>query len=123
MKSAEARICPTDLDHHLKVGTQAENGRDMVRRDRQRRGERNGQAKLTREDVLAIRASDRPSRALAEEYGVSPSHIRRIKTGGSWSIFEKMSFSYGRRGTPGHSLFELARAQIAELAALGAFGG
>lgn len=69
---------------HLQVGTQRENMKDMVRRDRQPRGAQNGQAKLTREAVLDIRESDQPSRVLAAEYGVSPSHIRMIKTGRAW---------------------------------------
>jgi len=70
---------------HLKTGTQRENMRDRDRRCRQPRGMRNGQAKLTREEVLEIRKSTRPSRVLAGIYGVAPSTIRMIKTGGSWN--------------------------------------
>lgn len=69
---------------HLKTGTQRENIRDRDQRHRQPRGTRNGQAKLTREDVLEIRKSTRPSRVLAAIYDVAPSTIRTIKTGGSW---------------------------------------
>jgi len=71
--------------HHLLLGTHEDNARDMVRRDRSPRGERNGQAKLSAEDIPTIRSDTRPSRVIAEEYGVSPSQIRRIRTGGSWS--------------------------------------
>jgi len=71
--------------HHLKRGTQRENVRDMVQRDRQPRGARNGQSKLTREQVMKIRESSRPSRMLADMYGVAPSTIRMVRTGGSWS--------------------------------------
>jgi hypothetical protein len=69
---------------HLETGTQRENMRDRDRRKRQPRGARNGQAKLTREEVVEIRKSTRSSRVLAGIYGVAPSTIRMIKTGGSW---------------------------------------
>lgn len=67
---------------HLKVGTQKENMRDRTRRGR------NGQAKLDPEQVRRIRASDRPSKALARKYDVSASNIREIRTGRSWKHVE-----------------------------------
>ena len=70
---------------HLKVGTQRKNMRDRDRRDRGPRGARNGQAKLSKQEVLAIRKTTRPSRVVAQQYNVSPSQIRAIRSGGSWS--------------------------------------
>jgi hypothetical protein len=69
---------------HLTLGTQADNMRDRDRRNRQPRGQRNGQAKLTPEEVREIRNSTRPSRELAKIYGVSYSQIRSIKAYRSW---------------------------------------
>ena len=70
---------------HLKVGSQHENMRDRDRSDRGPCGARNGQAKLTKQEVLAIRKTTRPSRVVAPQYSVSPSQIRAIRSGGSWS--------------------------------------
>ena len=70
---------------HLMLGSQRDNMDDMVRRDRQPRGSRNGQAKLTEEQADAIRVSSRSSPELAAEYGVSDSHVRMIKTGRAWT--------------------------------------
>lgn len=70
---------------HLRVGTQTDNIRDRDRKGRQARGRRNGHAKLRPEDIRQIRKSNRPSRVLAKIYGVSPSHIRMIKTYQCWT--------------------------------------
>lgn len=50
-------------------------------------GERNGRAKLTRDEVQAIRdaaAAGTPQAALARRYGVHPSTIRDIVRGRIW---------------------------------------
>jgi DNA-binding CsgD family transcriptional regulator len=60
----------------------------MVRRDRQPRGERNGQSKLTEEEVLDIRESTKPSAELADRYGVNSSTIRMIRTYATWTHLE-----------------------------------
>lgn len=69
---------------HLFVGTQADNMRDMVEKGRSTSGEANPRAKLTKADVVAIRASDKSSREVAPLYGVSPGHIRSIRSGKKW---------------------------------------
>ena len=46
--------------------------------------ERCGTAKLTLEQVNAIRKDDRLQRIIAEEYGVKQSLISRIKNGIRW---------------------------------------
>lgn len=48
------------------------------------RGEKSYAAKITAEDVLAIRASTQPGKALAEHYGVSPQTITDIRKFRSW---------------------------------------
>jgi hypothetical protein len=76
---------------HLYIGTQLENVRDMFERGRWRPsggsppGEANHEAKLTEEDVRAIRAAvDQTQRQLAEQYGVNQSAISRIVSRRSW---------------------------------------
>lgn len=48
-------------------------------------GERHPNAKLTVEDIAAIRRDPRRQRDLASVYGVSQSHIHRIRTGKRWA--------------------------------------
>lgn len=69
---------------HLFLGSRAENMGDMVRKGRQAKGERNGQAKLTAEQVGEIRSSDLPQFRLADIYGVSNQQISLIKSGKRW---------------------------------------
>lgn len=72
---------------HLAWGTQIENVADRQRAGRQARGEDNGRARLTRRDVLAIRAAPRGRgqlSALARQYGVHVTTIRAILERRSW---------------------------------------
>lgn len=59
---------------HLRIGTHADNIADKVARNRQAKGERNGRARLTIEQVREIRrrgdAGENPT-TLAQEFGVS----------------------------------------------------
>lgn len=76
---------------HLKKGTNAENSRDMVQKQRQARGERNSRAKLTQEQVDAIRAEVGNRRlygirkAIAKKYGVDPETISRVVLRRNWT--------------------------------------
>jgi len=73
---------------HLWVGTVAENGQDMSRKGRSLTGGKNGNvrnAKLTRDQVLAIRDDRRTQAAIAADYGISDSQVGRIKNGKRWS--------------------------------------
>lgn len=68
---------------HLREGTHTENMREMVSRGRmkEQRGERNHAAKLSDEDVSAVRAAvaaGERHRAVAARYGVNQSTITRI---------------------------------------------
>lgn len=69
---------------HLFVGTQADNMKDMAAKGRSTKGELSGRAKLKRADVLLILSSDRTSRELAPQFGVSAGHIRSIRAGKRW---------------------------------------
>lgn len=73
---------------HLREGTQRDNVQDRVDRDRSARRERNGRAKLTEDQVAAIReryaAGGTSHRALAAEYGVHHETIRAALTGRTW---------------------------------------
>ena len=48
------------------------------------RGERQGLAKLTEEDVRAIRRSDEPYGVLAKRHGVCLSSVANVKTHRTW---------------------------------------
>jgi hypothetical protein len=71
---------------HLETGTNYDNVRDRVIRNRSSRGETNGRAKLTEEQVLEI-FHDKHSTLLdlGRKYGIDPTAARNIKIGRSWS--------------------------------------
>jgi hypothetical protein len=84
---------------HLRLGTRTDNHRDMTTKQRIAHGERHGAAKLTAGQVAEIRARCRPGRcggntrlpqpnsirALAAEFGVDGSTIKRAITGRTWA--------------------------------------
>ena len=70
---------------HLYAGTLLDNARDKVERGRQPRGEQIKSAKVTRDQVLAIRVDSRPQRTIAADYDVSQATISAIKLGKTWS--------------------------------------
>lgn len=73
---------------HLFLGTQSENMKDMYAKGRKtQRGERNGNAKLTLEDVTNIRkrlGRDQMS-DIAKDYGVTRQAIWQISRGLKWA--------------------------------------
>lgn len=72
---------------HLSLGSLAENAadRDAKGRHRPLPGEANGNAKLTDEQVLAIRRSSGTLKATAAEYGVHLSLIHLIRKRKAWA--------------------------------------
>ena len=72
---------------HLFLGTNQDNVDDRVRKGRNGKllGENNHQAKLSEEDIVAIRASSSDNIALASMYGVSRSLVSLIKRGKRWN--------------------------------------
>lgn len=69
---------------HLFLGTNTDNIDDMMRKNRQNKGENSGRAKLTDENVLAIRAATKDIGKLHTVYGVSPGTIMMVRSGNSW---------------------------------------
>jgi hypothetical protein len=73
---------------HLFKGTRSENILDGVRKGRFTCGERNGQAKLTAEQVVAIRrrylSGGVYQHQLAAEYGIDRAMVSHIVRGKSW---------------------------------------
>lgn len=86
----EARhLCGTSRccnPRHLKPGTHAENEADKVDHGTlaNRCGEEHHAARLTEDDVRAIRASSDSQRVLAARHGVSKRTIRRVQQGLAW---------------------------------------
>lgn len=76
---------------HLVLGTHAQNMGDMKERGRSPQGTRNGQAKLTDEEVALIRSLYIPRHrelggsALSRRFGVSQQHISSIVNFQRWS--------------------------------------
>lgn len=70
---------------HLSWKTQKQNEADKLIHGTATRGVRSGAAKLTAEDVVAIRgATGVTQKALAERYGVSRGHIAALRSGRFW---------------------------------------
>jgi hypothetical protein len=76
--------------NHLYLGTQKQNAQDAVIRNRypNRKGEFNPQVKLTKEQVLEIKATPRVRGSgvvLANKFGVSTTKIAQIRNNKAWS--------------------------------------
>ncbi|MBB5748575.1 HNH endonuclease signature motif containing protein [Micrococcus sp. TA1] len=80
---------------HLELGTHADNSRDMTKRERQARGERQGSAKLTESQVLEIRSIAATGSVkhslIAKRFGVSQAQIGHIVTGRRWKYLLNQS--------------------------------
>lgn len=78
-------------DKHLLVGSAQNNSNDMVERGRQgkpelcvKRGEKNGNSKLTEALVKEIRASQETSKLIAARIGVTPALVNMVRRGQIW---------------------------------------
>ena len=69
---------------HLRLGTVIDNMRDKQERNRVK-GERHPRAKLTDEDILAIRASPLSQCQLARDLGLNQSFIGKIRNRVNWT--------------------------------------
>ncbi|OJB35399.1 HNH endonuclease signature motif containing protein [Burkholderia ubonensis] len=78
---------------HLRPGTAHENTQDMLAKGRgvSPQGEVNGNAKLTGEQVRAIRSDDGSLRAVARKYGVTYNAIDGIRSGKTWRSLDSES--------------------------------
>lgn len=73
---------------HLFVGTKADNSRDMVEKGRSSAGQDRPLAKLTEDEVKAIRAryeAGETQRAIAFEFGVNQSTVSRLVRHVRWA--------------------------------------
>lgn len=75
---------------HLRWASRAENMQEMVDQGRSCRGERHARSKLSKADVISIKAMlGKVSQSeIAEKFGVNQSTIGRISTGEIWSWLE-----------------------------------
>jgi hypothetical protein len=72
---------------HLFLGTHADNSKDCKAKGRavHARGESQGLAKLTWEDVHKIRSLKEPIRSIANRYGIERSTVRSVLRGVTWN--------------------------------------
>lgn len=70
---------------HLFLGSSDDNIQDMINKDRNPKGKLHGMAKLTEEQVKAIRADARTNKNISKEYSISVTHVHRIKKHKSWA--------------------------------------
>ena len=77
---------------HLFLGTNSDNVQDSLKKGRFPVGERAASAKITAQDVLAIRAAQRNnSKSIAAKYGLTARHIRKIQAGQTWRHLNSIS--------------------------------
>lgn len=69
---------------HLFLGTHKDNSQDMAHKGKSQRGERNTKAKLTADDVIAIRLSAKSGREIAKDYGIQPTQVSHIRLRKQW---------------------------------------
>jgi HNH endonuclease len=69
---------------HLYAGTPKQNTDDCIERNRFPYGIKHGMAKLTEEQVRAIRVDSRLHRIIALEYGLDRAYVGQIKNRISW---------------------------------------
>lgn len=79
---------------HLRVGTKADNNADMRIKKRSARGDRNGKAKLTNAEAIAIKAAlvaGAKVNDLARRFNISPSTVSSIKYGTRWIYLAELA--------------------------------
>jgi hypothetical protein len=74
---------------HLFVGSNADNHADKIAKGRQARGEGIAQAKLTAQQVLAIRAHPGRQASIAAVYGINQTQVSQIKRRVKWAHLEE----------------------------------
>lgn len=84
LHTCDNRLCVNPA--HLFVGTNKDNMRDMTLKGRSNKpkGEDNGQAKLTEDEVIQIRNLDLSTDATAAIYGVGVLAIQRVRSRKTW---------------------------------------
>jgi hypothetical protein len=84
MHTCDVKCCINPA--HLRLGTQAENMQDMLKKGRARyiKGEQTWAAKLSANSVREIRSSLESSTVLAQRYGVNARSIRDVRLNRTW---------------------------------------
>lgn len=100
---------------HLYADDQMQNMADMRNAGRERRpkGQEAGNAKLTEQDVISIRASDKGAAHLSREYGVSESLIRAVKKREAWAWLEQPRMLFEKNAMVRHEGYRRMVAQLA----------
>jgi len=81
---------------HLVSGSQLQNVRDRVERDRSAKGVVNGRAKLREQDVMRIFNSPESNASLAKHFGVDESTIRGVKQAKTWAWLTNTIPKFGK---------------------------
>jgi hypothetical protein len=74
---------------HLFIGSQKDNMIDKMLKNRQAKGEKHGNSRLTESQALEAKFSSEKPEVLAKKFGYSASGIRQIKAGTAWKYLEK----------------------------------
>jgi len=69
---------------NLRWDSHRNNMLDRIEHGTVNHGERNGQAKLTREQIFAIRIDQRTQSEIGKEYGIAQATVSQIKTKARW---------------------------------------
>jgi hypothetical protein len=69
---------------HLFLGTHRDNMKDRDKKKRAVKGERHASAKLTAQQVRAIRLDQREQEVIAAEYGISQTSVSAVKRRRLW---------------------------------------
>lgn len=99
LHSCDVRHCVNPL--HLRLGTHADNSRDMVNRKRGSLGERHHNAKLTEiraKRVIAMIASGAHRREIAAKFNISVANVTAISQCKAWKHLPRPDMSKKRRG-------------------------
>ena len=70
--------------YHLWIGGAIENVSDMVSKNRQAKGSKQGLSKLTEKQVKSIRKDNRLQTIIAKEFGIDQTQVSNIKTKKHW---------------------------------------
>jgi hypothetical protein len=86
LHKCDNRLCVNPV--HLFLGSHIDNMRDMIRKNRQAKGSKNGRSKLTISDIQIIRdiakQKKSSSTVIGNRFKINPSYVRHIIRGDFW---------------------------------------
>jgi predicted XRE-type DNA-binding protein len=90
MHTCDNRLCINPS--HLKLGTHQDNMADMVAKGRNTKGDTCGRSKIKSETVNQILSEPNLTQLqIAEKYGISRSHVSRIRSGKTWKHIQRIA--------------------------------